>query len=177
LVIPLFGGFALLHAYWKAPDALRQFVGTGKGWRVNALLGAALGGALGFHFLLTASFLRGVETYRPVVWPYLLWTLCYQAGLRALGEELLFRGVAFSLLFDEARWGFVRGVTHIAVLDLIAYASFVAQVQNLPLGVLLLVYRVALIFLNVFLRSRQNSLIPGWASNVIFGVAAAVVMQ
>jgi hypothetical protein len=156
---------------------VRQFVGTGERWKVNVFLGITLGAALGFHFLLTTSFLQRGVTLRTVAWPYLFWTLCYQVGLRALGEELLFRGVIFSLFFDEARWSFGRGMLMIVLLDLIAYASLASRSHDLRLGIFILAYRAVLGFLNVFLRAQQNSLIPGWVGNVVFGLAIAVVMR
>lgn len=146
-------------------------------WAVNLVLGALAGCALGLHLSLVAPFLPNLpQPARPLL-PLLVWVLCSQAGLMALGQELMLRGLAYDALFTGQQSVPLSAAVQIVVLNVLVYLGSLAVTPALDLlsAAWLLGYGAALAVVATFLRHRQRSLLPGVAAGVVFSLFLAVL--
>lgn len=147
-------------------------------WAINLLLGALAGCALGLHLSLVVPLLPDLpQPARPLL-PLLIWVFCSQAGLMALGQELLLRGLAFDALFAGQQSIPLGAAAQLILLNLLVYLASLAAGPALELltTAWLLGYAVALAVLDTVLRYRQRSLLPGVAAGVVFSLFLAVLM-
>lgn len=140
-----------------------------------ALVGTAIGLALGFHLLLVISYVPD-RTYVRLTLPILTWTFFYHAGLRSLSEELFFRGLAFHLLYHGMQKNIVETSIRIAVLNLLMYLVPASLTTNTAVGFWVIVYGTVLALVTTYLRFRQRSLIPALCCNVIFSMFLSTVI-
>lgn len=145
-------------------------------WLTSLILGVAAGGSLGLHFLL-ATYLLPQGNLPPAVdaarWT---WFVGYLIALAAPGEELLLRGIAFTSLYENARYGYWRIAGQIAFLNLMIYIVPVFQTNaDAPFWVFwILFYRLVYSFMVTFLRFRQGSLLLCIICNVTFNALIAI---
>jgi membrane protease YdiL (CAAX protease family) len=96
-------------------------------------------------------------------------------GLRAAGEELLFRGLGYHLLVSSAR-PLPLIVAQIAGLNLLLYLMPLSQATTPALRLLGLIYGALLAVATTLLRYRSGSLVPGLACNAIFVLFFSAVL-
>jgi hypothetical protein len=143
---------------------------------VNVVIGAIVGGTLGLHLLLTTGlWSNGFRLHVPT-WSVLTQAFCYYAGLYALGEELLFRGLLLPLLADDMSHGFWKATWKLTGLNLLVYLTLLAHSRNAVVALWLIVYHTLLILINSFLRYRQRSVIPCLACNITFAMCVVLVV-
>ncbi len=107
----------------------------------------------------------------------LAWLLAYQAGLRAPGEELLFRGLVYGALLDDPRARVAPAILRITLLNTLVYLIPMVSATTIEGRLGILVYGAALSCTSTLLRHRQHSLLPGMAANIVFSVFAASVIR
>jgi hypothetical protein len=141
-------------------------------WPINLALGALAGCALGLHLWLTARFLPDLARPAGPIGLWLLWTACYLAGLMSLGQELLLRGLAYDAVLAGSRDTFIPAAAKIVLLNLLIYMAWLALLPGAkPIWMAwLLAYGAVLACLATWLRHRQQSLLPGVAASVVFGL-------
>jgi membrane protease YdiL (CAAX protease family) len=165
----------LLRERRRAPPAARALGLVPGDWVYFVLAGAAAGVALGFHMLLITHYLpTAPAAHRPTP-AQLLWLACFVLGLRATGEELLFRGLGYHLLVGSAR-PVPAIVAQIAGLNLLLYLMPLSQSTVPALWLVSLAYGALLAVVTTLLRYRSGSLAPGLACNAVFVFFIAAVL-
>lgn len=141
-------------------------------WPSHLALGVLAGCALGLHLWLTARFLPDLTWPDGPVGLRLLWALCYLAGLMSMGQELLLRGLAYDAVLAGRKDTFILPAAKIVLLNLLIYTAWLALLPGISLIwiVWLLVYGAVLACVATWLRHREQSLLPGLAANVVFGL-------
>ncbi len=138
-------------------------------------LGALVGGALGFHYLYTLSAVRSFHVVL-FKWDSFFWYLCYLIGLRALGEELLFRGLIYnSILQSLPQREFWLPVLKITLFNALIHLM-VVQGTGVLIGGWILVYMTCLSLMNFHLRHRRKRLLPCLVANVVFNLCLSVAV-
>jgi hypothetical protein len=173
IAVPLLTGLVLAQTVRRFPRRARTLGLVRRSWLRNAIMGSATGAALGFHLLITISFLPGAPEPRMPAPATLIWLVCYFGGLEALGVELLFRGLGFHLLSGALQDDAPRLVTRLTLLNLFLYLIPVSQI-NPALWIWGVIYGALLALAATLLRLRQGSLVPGLACNVVFSIFLAV---
>ena len=165
----------MLRERRRAPPAARALGFVPGDWVYYALAGAAAGVALGFHMLLITRFLPSAPAVHRPSPAEILWLACFVLGLRATGEELLFRGLGYHLLVGSAR-PIPAIVAQIAGLNLLLYLMPLSQSTAPALWLVGLVYGALLAVATTLLRHRSGSLVPGLACNAVFTFFVAAVL-
>jgi hypothetical protein len=166
----------LASSYRAFPSRMRQLGVTPNNWILNLVMGTMVGGGLGIHLLLAADALAGGSYLRAPIWPVMIWTFCSYAGLQALSEELLFRGLSLTVLTEGLHRPFWKAVVGVTFLNLLVYLVLVPYGQYTGIWFAIVVYRTTLSWASSFLRHRQKSVLPGLVANVLFNLFAAVVI-
>jgi hypothetical protein len=173
LLVPILTWPLLIWTYWRFPLASRQMGLTPDGWLINTAMGAAAGAALGLSLVAAVGL-------RPGVWPptapalfALAWLLAYEAGLRAPGAELLFRGLVYGVLVDDPSARVVPAIVRLILLNMLVYVIPLVSATTIEMRLAIIVYGAALACTCTLLRHRQHSLLPGMAANVVFSVYLA----
>lgn len=173
LIIPLISWGILLRLFHASPSQARQYSLRTKPVLVNLFIGAGLGVATVLHMFLVANFIPHVEipTFQ-LSGDVLLWNFCILAGIVVPAEELIFRGAAFSILYDELNSHFGDAVARITALNVLIYLVIIAASHTVqPFVLLSLLYRGALSVICLFLVMRRRSLLPCMLANLIFSLA------
>ncbi len=165
MVVTSWGVLAWAHA--EERKGMERLGITGERWAVNALLGAAVGAALGAHLMLARHFAGLGPESRPG-WAIVAWQVCFWAGLKGLGEELLFRGLGFRLLRERLDRRFWTTAVSLTTFDLLT-----CLLVGLPIlkgwdAVWSLLYLATMAVVNAALREWRRSLVPCLACNVCF---------
>ena len=176
LLVPLVSGMWVLIASQGLPRKIRALGLVADSWLLNILIGVAAGGMLGLHLLLTTILLPGSKFPMMPDGSALLWLLCFQVGLSALGEELLFRGLGFSLLFDGLKNPLWMVAIQLTVFNVLIYLVQAFISPTIIAGLIVVLYRLLLSLLNTAMRHQQGSLIPGLISNVILSIVLWVTV-
>lgn len=142
---------------------------------ISVLIGTIIGLALGFHLWLVTSYVPGV-TYFRLSLPVLIWSFFYQAGLRALSEELFFRGLGFHLLYRRMHRSFRETSVRIAILNVLMYLVPASLTTSTAIGFWVIIYGTVLALTTTFLRYYQRSLIPALSCNVVFSIFLGIVI-
>lgn len=142
---------------------------------LHILLGTIIGLALGFHLLLVTSYMPGTDYFRFTL-PTLIWSLLYHAGLRALSEELFFRGLGFHLLYRAMHKSFRETAVRITVLNVLIYLVPASLTTDTVVGFWVIVYGTVLALVTTFLRYRQRSLVSALSCNVVFSMFLGIVI-
>jgi hypothetical protein len=175
LLIPAATWLLLLRERRRAPPAGRALGLVPGDWVYFVLAGAASGVALGFHMLLITHFVPAVPAAHRPTPAQLLWLACFVLGLRATGEELLFRGLGYHLMVGSAR-PLPGIVAQIAGLNLLLYLMPLSQSTAPALWLVSLAYGALLAVVTTLLRYRSGSLAPGLACNAVFVFFIAAVL-
>jgi hypothetical protein len=166
--IPLLGWIA-----WRYPEMRRvglDFVHPPSrlGW--YALVGLGVGLLIGLHFWLTARA-AGLELdFDP--WPYMAWQLFYEVGPESLTEELFMRGVVFNEFYFGREWNFWAAALAASSLELLSLLVKQDYSSNLLLIVGAVFYTVGSGVASAGLFRWSHSVLPGYVSNVTFGVVS-----
>jgi membrane protease YdiL (CAAX protease family) len=160
----------LLHR--RYPISTRILGLTRDRWVVNVVIGVAAGVVLGLHLVLTTLAVPGVRPQTPPSPGVMIWVLLFRAGVMALGEELFFRGWCYQLLTGGSSQSFALATTKLVAISApVVVWPFLGGGLEAPAGVALaLAYGVAVGVVATLLRHRQQSLVPGLACNVVFGL-------
>lgn len=178
LLVPIIAWSLLAYAGRRFPRGMRGLGFVSRQLWLNLLIGAAAGTALGLYFLLSATFLPGPApgAAGPAAAGLLVWTFCYQAGLQAPGEEMLFRGLAYRLQFPPTTRNTLLPALWIVGLNTLLYLVPASRLPSPLAAAWLLLAGAALATFTTFLRHRQQSLWPALAANVVFGLFLAVAL-
>lgn len=140
----------------------------------DLVIGFLVGGGIGVHYLYTLSSVRPLHVV-VLNWEVLLWSFTYLAGLRVLGEELLFRGLVYSLVLQplpqQEFWRPVLGI----ILFNVLISLMVAQGSNTLMGMWLLFYMTFLALINFYLRHQRKRILSCFVANVVFNLCVLVV--
>ncbi len=170
LLAPLTSGAILVYSVRRAPRPMRRLGLGAQRWLPNLIIGAAAGAALGFHLWLTTHSLRaGLALHVPSP-GMLVWLFCYEASLRATGEELLFRGLGYHLALEDTPAPLLGPATRLTLLNVLFYLVPLSQTADPVLRIWIAAYGTALAVLTLLLRYRQQSLLPALACNVAFSL-------
>lgn len=164
----------LFWAHRQQPEKTEQLGITPETWPVNLLLGVVIGTTLGAHLMLTRYFAGRHHLHRPL-WTTLLWHLCYHAGLRSLGEELLFRGLGFRLLYRGSNKNFWQAAARVSGINFLVYLIPSWPILSMELGIWVLPYLLVMMMVNAALRQWRQSLIPGLACSTAFNLVLLTV--
>ncbi|RMF36215.1 MAG: hypothetical protein D6759_03870 [Chloroflexi bacterium] len=168
----LFWGIVVL-AVKRKPDAMRRVGLDFRHWRTQGPVGATVGLLIGSHLLavITLSGL-GSPSWKP--WPYFFWQACYEIGPQSLPEELFLRGVVFNELYFSRGLGFWTSACLTAGLE----AATVLVKQNFSADPLVIVgaafYSLTAAFAASALFRWSRSILPGYASNVVFSLMSVL---
>ena len=175
LLVPAATWALLLYRGRRAPAGFRGLGFVTGGWFYYGLAGAAAGAALGFHLLLITRFLPLPSPAFPASPAAVLWSVCYVVGLRATGEELLFRGLGYHLLAGNAET-ILAVVLRILTANLFLHLMGVSYAAYHALWLLSLGYTALLAVATTLLRYRSGSLIPSLACDVVFTLFVTAVL-
>ncbi len=173
LAIPLVSWIILGRLFLQHPSQARQYSLRTRPLVNNIIIGLGCGIGLALHLYLLAHFVTGVQ-FSPLLFsrPGLIWMVCVLAGILVPAEELIFRGAAFSVLYDELNMRFFDVAVRVTAINLLVYLVILVNTKVvLPFGLLILVYRAGLSVLNLYLVSRRRSLLPGMLINLVFSLA------
>lgn len=135
--------------------------------------GAAIGGALGAHVLLTASLTLGYQAVFDVV--RAAWWLAYDAGVSVPAAEYFFRGA----LFDRAqrRWPMPAATTLSASLGVARYLADPRLPMTAEMVAGTIFYTGLLGVANCCLFRRTGSVLPGAVAAIVFFAAYRLVAR
>lgn len=173
LIILLVSWGILLRLILNSPTQARQYSLRSAPILSNLLIGVACGVGLALHLYLVAYFIVDV-TFPPVLFAPkgIIWAFSILIGIVVPAEELIFRGAAFSILYDELNTRFSDTVLRITSLDVLIYLVILASNQSvLPLALLMLLYRAGLSAGTLYLVLHRRSLLPAMVANLIFSLA------
>ncbi len=173
LAIPVLSWGILIRLFLAAPSQSRQYSLRARPLIVNLIIGVGVGLAAVLHMYLVSYFIPAVGFPKIQLGdPGLLWSFCILAGIVAPAEELIFRGAAFSILYDELNLRFSDVVVRVTAINLLVYLVIIASSQMVqPFVLLSLIYRAALSAFCLFLVLRRRSLVPCILANLIFSMA------
>ncbi len=173
-LIPIAGSLAMLSSlgimaitHNHRPEEAQRLGVTTESWPANVVVGVAIGPVFAVHLMLAGHF-AGLEPARRPEWTVLLWQVAFWAGLRGLGDELLFRGLGFHLLRERLNRGFWGTVLPLTAANLLAYAVAGYPVLLNSTGPWIYIYVAAIALLNAALREWRRSLIPCLVTTVSF---------
>ena len=166
----------LVWSHSAFPDGMRRLGVSPDRLVVNAVIGAIAGGALGLHLALTTGLWPDAFRLHVPTWSMLTQAFCYFAGLYALGQELLFRGLLLPLLADEMSYGFWKATWSLTGLNVLIYITLLAPSQSVIVALWLIVYCTLLVLINAFLRHRLGSVIPCIVCTVTFSMCILFVV-
>ncbi len=173
LIVPMVSWGILLRLFRASPAQTRQYSLRNKPVFPNLFIGVSLGAAAVLHLFLVSHFIPAVEF--PSIQldgKALLWSFCVLAGIVVPAEELIFRGAAFSILYDELNSLFTDAVVRITALNMLVYLVIIASSHMVqPFILLSLLYRAGLSVVCLFLVMRRRSLLPCMLANLIFSLA------
>lgn len=150
----------------RAPRPMRRLGLVTQGWLPNLIIGCAAGAALGFHLWLTTHEVRaGLALHAPST-VALFWLFCYEASLRASGEELLFRGLGYHLGVEGAQPPLVEPALRLTLLNVLFYLAPLWQTVDPVMRVWIAAYGAAMAVVTLLLRHQQQSLLPALACHV-----------
>ncbi len=173
LLIPILSWSILLRLFHIFPSQARQYSLRGKPVLINLLIGAGVGLAAVLHLYMVSYFIPSME-YPAGQFSRegLIWGACVLAGLIVPAEELLFRGAAFSILYDELNVHFPGAVARVTVLNVLVHLVIIVSSHSVqPFALLTLVYRAGLSAACLYLVLRRRSLLPCMLANLIFSMA------
>jgi hypothetical protein len=170
VAVPLMTWPVLGWTYRRFPLASRQMGLMPDRWLVNLIMGAAAGAAMGLGLVLATGWKGHFDLSGLRAPGAFAWLLAYEAGLRAPGEEMLFRGLAYRMMVGDPNARLAQGITRVVLLNLLAYVVPVVSATTIEGRLGILVYGAALAVTSTLLRYRQHSLLPGMAANVVFSV-------
>jgi hypothetical protein len=145
-------------------ECRRMGLAAGTPWAALGL-GAAVGGFLGGHLLLSASRTFGypVRVGRPA---WYLDALLYDAGANVLSAECFFRGTLFNRW--QRRWGFWPGALAATGLSILRYLVDPALPRVVELMVGAVFYLALLSLSGCALLWYSGSLLPSLAASLAF---------
>lgn len=135
-----------------------------RGWRA-VWVGAAVGGFLGGHLLVSASRSFAYPMRSPLAAPYLSAVL-YDLGANALSAECFFRGTLFN--YWQRRWGFWPAALSVTGLSLLRYLVDPALPWTSELLAGAIFYLALLSLSGCALVWYSGSLVPSLEAALIF---------
>ena len=180
---PILCAGVIMFLYWgiliwltrRFPDEMRKIGLTGVRWGVWVVVGAITGLLLGGHLLFTAATAAGMAlAFKP--WPYTLWSLCYEAGIQSITEELFFRGVVFNYLYQVEERNFWLSAIATSLLNVVALIVKAGWSSNALLSLGTLFYAFAMGMVSAALFSRSRSIVPGFVNNAAFSMATIFLL-
>lgn len=173
LLIPFLSWCILIILFVRSPSQARQYSLRAQPVFMNILIGIGSGLALTLHLYMVAYFIPNIG--QPLFQfnrDGLLWNLCLLIGIIVPAEELVFRGAAFSILYDELNSHFGEVMARVTALNIMVYLVVIVSNQSLhPFELLSLVYRAGLSAISLYFVMRLRSLLPGMLANLIFTLA------
>lgn len=148
----------------RRPECLRMGLAPRGDWRAVGL-GAAVGGFLGVHLLLSASRTFGYPVRLDPPAPYLS-ALLYDAGANVLSAECFFRGTLFNRW--QRRWSFWPGALAVTGLSLARYLLDPALPAVVELMVGAVFYLALLSLSGCALLWYSGSLLPSLVASLAF---------
>lgn len=174
-IIMLLYWVALISLARRFPEEMRKIGLIGVRWAAWSAVGVITGLILGGHLLFTATTAAGLFlTFKP--WPYTVWSLCYEAGIQSITEELFFRGVVFNYLYRVEERNFWLSAIVTSFLNVSALIAKAGWSSNLLLSLGTLFYAFAMSMVSAALFSRSRSIMPAFANNVAFSMATMFVI-
>lgn len=172
----------IMFLYWgvliwvmrRFPDEMQTIGLPGARWAAWAAIGLIAGLMLGGHLLFTAATAAGI-TLALKPWPYTLWSLCYEAGIQSISEELFFRGVAFDYLHRIAGRDFWLSAIVTSLLNVMVILVKSGWRANVLLSMGTLFYAFAMGMISAALFNRSRSIVPGFANNVAFSMVTILL--
>ncbi len=173
LLIPVVSWIILGRLFLQHPSQARQYSLRTRPLINNLIIGLGCGIGLALHLYLVAHFITAIQ-FSPLLFtrPGLIWMVSVLAGILVPAEEMIFRGAAFSILFDELNMRFFDVAVRVTAINLLVYLVILVNTEAvLPFGLLILAYRAGLSVLNLYLVSRRRSLLPAMLVNLVFTLA------
>lgn len=177
-ILPVIAGITLNQLTTPEDRTLRQLGLHSDEWASNLLIGLALGGAFGFHLLLSMSDSIPSSAFSLTTVYIGLWTFCYHLGFYTLIQELLFRGLAYVLRFEGNEAELWRTATEVVFLNTLCHLIYI--LQNAPsfgVGLGWLGYQVVIAGVSLFLFIKRRSILPCLALSVTFNMFIALAWQ
>ncbi len=178
VLLPAIAGIALNRLATPEDRTLRQLGLHSDEWVPNLLIGLALGGAFGFHLLLSMSGSITSSAFSLATVYIGLWTFCYHLGFYTLIQELLFRGLAYVLRFEGNETEFWKTAMEVVFLNTLCHLRYI--LQNAPsfgVGLGWLSYQMVIASVSLFLFIKRRSILPCLALSVTFNIFIALAWQ
>lgn len=136
----------------------------------HKVLYGALGASILIAHLWVTLFYSG-SSLNLKLWPYMLFTFCYEVAAQSLSEEMFFRGFLFSYLHSVRQGRLWRTMTLVSFLNALIYL-----VKFRPFGGLQelfgsIFYAFVMAMLSAVLFRRLGGILPGLILNVLFSMA------
>jgi hypothetical protein len=132
------------------------------------LVGAAVGGFLGAHLLLSATRTLGYPVGIVSVAGYAA-LVSYDGGANAVSAEWLFRGALFSHWWRM--WGFWAAAILSTAMSLVRYLLDPALPRTVEVAAGAILYLALLGLASCALRAWSGSLLPGYVATLAFFAA------
>ncbi len=175
ITIPLF-----IRIFGDAPHLARKYSLRPYQPTLTIITGFFVGACLALHLYLVVRFIPTISNAYISFLPNTnLWFLGVLAGLVIPAEEMLFRGVVFSLHFDDIGNRFGSTAARIVVLNGVIYLVLMLYNLTRPdlllVGILAVLYKCVLAYCSVYLIYRRRNLLAGFAANLIFTFLAGQI--
>lgn len=173
LLIPLISWMILIRLILNSRAQARHYSLRTSSFVMNGLIGLACGAGLALHLFLVGYYVTGA-TFPAAMFDResILWMVSILIGIVVPAEEIIFRGAAFSTLYDELNTRFSDAVWRITSLDVLVYLVILAiSKPDLPFALLTLLYRAGLSAISLYLVQRRRSLLPAMMANLAFSLA------
>ena len=136
-------------------------------------LGAGLGALLGGHVMVTATMTAGYPVRVRVTRELLEW-VCYDAGASVLAMECFFRGAVFDRA--QRRWSFAAAAALSAAGNVARVLVDPLRPRTVEVTAGAVFYILLLSVTSCWLFHRTGSLVPGFASSLVFFLAYRLLM-
>lgn len=144
-------------------------LGLGPNFPLSAvLIGAAIGGLLGGHLLVSAAQTLG-HPLRTESWTPLFSLWAYDAGANVLSAECFFRGALFNRL--QRRWSFAPAAALATAAALVRYLADPLLPRHVEVMAGALFYLTLLGAVDCWLLWWSGSLVPGLLASWLFFLA------
>lgn len=140
-------------------------------------IGLAVGAALGFHLVAATVAAPPLPSMQPPGLPGLAWSLLYGLGVRAVGQELVFRGLLFGLLSRGQPVQVGRTFFFIIALNVLVFSASTFGTADPESWLLLLVYEGVFATLATGLRNYYGTIWPSLAMSVIYQLFTAGMLR
>ncbi len=163
-------GWGLLLQAWRGRSEQRPSTWSQPGWWAPRVLAGLSGGAFLFFELYFAADFSNAPVLFGISPSLVLRYLIYILGVRALGEELLYRRILFHQLYRRQRLGLWAALFVTALLNLVIYLVITPFIQAPVVLAVYILGPLLMALVNGLLYAKDGTILSSVICNALFQV-------